>query len=309
MEKRKIEYRYYEIPEGHYCLCMLGEAWERYYAPEVKDMLHFHNYLEIGYNYWGNGVVTVDDLDISYKGAVCTLIPRNIPHSTVTEDNKIDKWEFLFVDLDSFIRNEMSFKRTPNDDVIKKLNKQAYVIHWSENRRLTTIIKCILEEYREKNPFYKEAVKGYLRALVIEMLRISDEMLTSTTVDEKRVNNYIKLGVDYISEHYAEEIKMVDMASECGLSESHFRRLFGETMGMKPWDYVNMVRINKACEMLINEDIAMEEIGYRVGFQNTSTFTRNFKKLTGTTPFQWKKDQKNSENTIKNFKISAKKGW
>ena len=88
-----------------------------------------------------------------------------------------------------------------------------------------------------------------------------------------------------------------------------FRSIFEESMSMKPLDYLNMIRIDKACEIIQNKDYAMEEVGFRVGYQTPSTFNRNFKKLTGKTPYQWKKDENHLGLTKKNYKISAKKGW
>jgi AraC-like DNA-binding protein len=308
-QKKQIEYRYYEIPNGHYVLALLGDNWEQSYGAAVENLLHFHNYMEIGYCYWGNGKLTIEDSNVNYKGGIITIIPENIPHETKSLNNSICKWEYLFIDIDNFIRNEISFSRIMPEEVIKTLNSQAYVIQWSQNKALTSIVKNIIEEYREKKPHYKHAVKGYLKAFVVELLRISEDMSSSLTLEEKKVNSYIEKSVNYISEHYADEIKMSDVADECGLSESHFRRIFEETMSMKPLDYLNMIRIDKACEIIQNKDYAMEEVGFRVGYQTPSTFNRNFKKLTGKTPYQWKKEENTIGITKKNYQISAKKGW
>lgn len=308
-QKRLIEYRYYEMTNGHYCLAMLGEKWEQHYGVDVENLLHFHNYLEIGYCYWGNGTLTIEDSTVAYKGGITTIIPQNIPHTTDSTEGGICKWEYLFVDIENFVKTEMNFKRLIPEEVIKRINKQSYVLQSNQNKALTMLISNILNEYRDQKPHYKEAVKGYLRALVVELLRISEDMSSSLTIDEKRLNSYIEKSVNYISENYAEDIKMADVADICGLSESHFRRIFEESMSMKPLDYVNMIRIDKACELIQNEDIAMEEVGFRVGYQTPSTFNRNFKKLTGKTPYQWKKEENHIDGTTKNYKISAKKGW
>ena len=307
--KKQIEYRYYEIQNGHYVMALLGDKWVQTYGAGEDNLLHFHNYLEIGYCYWGNGKLTIEDTSINYKGGIVTIIPENIPHETRSYNNGICKWEFLFVDIDNFIRTEMQFKRMLPEEVIKRLNTQGYVIQWNQNKALTSIVRNIIEEYREKKPYYKEAVKGYLRAFVTELLRINEDMSNSLTLEEKRLNRYIETSVEYIAEHYAEDIKMSDVAHTCGLSESHFRRIFEESMSMKPLDYLNMIRIDKACEIIQNKDYAMEEVGFRVGYQTPSTFNRNFKKLTGKTPYQWKKEENIIGITKKNYKISAKKGW
>ena len=236
-------------------------------------------------------------------------IPENIPHETKSLNDGICKWEYLFIDIDNFIRKEMQFHRLIPEEVIKRINNQGYVIQWNQNKNLTALVRSVMEEYHEKKPYYRQAVKGYLRAFVAELLRLNEDMSSSLTLEEKRLNSYIERSVNYIAEHFAEEIKMSDVADECGLSESHFRRIFEESMSMKPLDYLNMIRIDKACELMQTTDYAMEEIGFRVGYQTPSTFNRNFKKLTSKTPYQWKKDKNTTGLTKKNYKISAKKGW
>ena len=308
-QKRQIEYRYYEIPSDEYVLALLGESWVQSYGADTENLLHFHNYMEIGYCYWGNGKLTIEESTVSYKGGIITIIPENIPHETKSLNDGICKWEYLFIDIDNFIRKEMQFHRLIPEEVVKRINNQGYVIQWNQNKNLTALIRSIMEEYREKNPYYKQAVKGYLRAFVAELLRLNEDMSSSLTLEEKRLNSYIERSVNYIAEHFAEEIKMSDVAGECGLSESHFRRIFEESMSMKPLDYLNMIRIDKACELMQTTDYAMEEVGFRVGYQTPSTFNRNFKKLTSKTPYQWKKDKNSTGLTKKNYKISAKKGW
>lgn len=308
-QKRQIEYRYYEIPSDEYVLALLGESWVQSYGADTENLLHFHNYMEIGYCYWGNGKLTIEESTVSYKGGIITIIPENIPHETKSLNEGICKWEYLFIDIDNFIRKEMQFHRLIPEEVVKRINNQGYVIQWNQNKNLTALIRSIMEEYREKKPYYKQAVKGYLRAFVAELLRLNEDMSSSLTLEEKRLNSYIERSVNYIAEHFAEEIKMSDVAGECGLSESHFRRIFEESMSMKPLDYLNMIRIDKACELMQTTDYAMEEVGFRVGYQTPSTFNRNFKKLTSKTPYQWKKDKNSTGLTKKNYKISAKKGW
>lgn len=308
-QKRQIEYRYYEIPSDQYVLALLGESWVQSYGAVQENLLHFHNYMEIGYCYWGNGRLVIEESSVNYKGGIITIIPENIPHDTKSEGGGICKWEYLFLDIDNFIKKEMQFHRLIPEEVIKRINNQGYVIQWNQNKQLTSIIRSIIEEYREQRPYYKQAVKGYLRAFVAELLRLNEDMSSSLTLEEKRLNSYIERSVNYISEHYAEDIKMSDVAYECGLSESHFRRIFEESMSMKPLDYLNMVRIDNACEIIQNKDYAMEEVGFRVGYQTPSTFNRNFKKLTGKTPYQWKKEENHLGGAKKNYKISAKKGW
>ena len=53
----------------------------------------------------------------------------------------------------------------------------------------------------------------------------------------------------------------------------------------------------------------MEEIAVKVGFTTTSTFYRNFKRIVGTSPYQWKKSPENFETRLADFNIMIEKGW
>lgn len=104
-------------------------------------------------------------------------------------------------------------------------------------------------------------------------------------------------------------IKMSDLASACNMSESHFRKEFTESMNMRPSDYVNLVRVEKACEMMKKSEASMDEVAYKSGFGNVSSLTRNFRKILNITPYQWKKSSDNYEIQLRQYNISAYKGW
>lgn len=79
-------------------------------------------------------------------------------------------------------------------------------------------------------------------------------------------------------------------------------------MNVLPLEYVNLVRIQKACDMLQQEEEPLESLAWKVGFTSLSTFMRNFKKLVGDTPKQWVlKNGKKNEKV--NYHTKVLKGW
>ena len=101
--------------------------------------------------------------------------------------------------------------------------------------------------------------------------------------------NYVRKIVNYMELHYMEEIKARDYARSCGLSETHMRRIFSEYTNMSPSEYLNVVRINKACELLAHGNDSIEDISRAAGYPVLSTFLRNFRKITGLSPSAWRK--------------------
>ncbi len=308
MKKKDIEFRYYEMPVNSYVLAKLGSGWEQEYGiADAAGLLHFHNYLEIGYCYHGHGILTITDKDYRYSGDMFSIIPANIPHTTHSDPGNICKWEFLFVDIDAFLKNEMADTVLSVSRALHMINSGGRLLKTGEHERLGSLIRMIIEECRSDLPNSRECIKGYLRALVIEMLRLNEEGEVKT--GSLWLNRYIEKTINFIEAHYMEGINVADIARACGLSESHFRRVFEESTGMRPIDFLNMVRVNKACELMIKKDMSMENVGKAVGFQTASGFNRNFKRLTGFSPLQWKNKGLRQGVSLKNYKVSTLKGW
>lgn len=106
-----------------------------------------------------------------------------------------------------------------------------------------------------------------------------------TMAPEQKVNPAVAAILTYINEHYAEEITLEKLCKAAGgLSEQYLCRLFKQTMGMRPVEYILKKRINIAHSYLEKTDMPIAEVAERTGFHNTSYFYRNFKKFTGTSP-------------------------
>ncbi|MCR5301418.1 MAG: AraC family transcriptional regulator [Lachnospiraceae bacterium] len=305
-EKTRLEFRFYDIPKGDYVLPKLGKGWEQEYGIGYGRMLHFHNYLEIGYCYHGRGELLIEDRTYVYGDRMFTVIPENIPHTTISAPGNICKWEFLFVDIKNFIRTEMGSDDLSTDEILRIINKRGTLKTAQNHPALNELILKIIDECRNENMYYKESIKGYLKAFVIEVLRLDEER---EKAGGQKISQFIRKAIEYFTTHYAEDVKIADVAAHCGLSESHFRRNFENSMHMKPVDYLNMIRVDEACRLIRSGDRSIEHIGLAVGYDTPSTFIRNFKKLTGMTPQKWRKIQKESGMVRSGYHISAQKGW
>ncbi len=305
-KKKKIEFRYYTIPTGDYVLPKLGRGWEQEYGLGYGTMLHFHNYLEVGYCYHGRGRLIIEDRVYRYGDGMFSVIPANIPHTTISDPGNICKWEFLFIDSDKFIKNEMS-RGAFADTMIKNVNSRG-TLKSAENHPVTAdVIRDIIRECREQGMLYRESIKGYLYSFFIEVMRLNEERERKNS--KKPLNRYVREAIEYVKSNYSEDLHVADVAESCGLSESHFRRLFEETMHMKPADYVNLIRVESACELLRQTDLSVEQISSRVGYPIPSTFNRNFKSITGMTPVKYRAHGKYVTPENEMYNITAMKGW
>jgi AraC family transcriptional regulator len=93
-----------------------------------------------------------------------------------------------------------------------------------------------------------------------------------------------RLVGSYIEEHLPEQISIATLAGLAHLSAFHFCRAFKKSFGVPPHRYHTRRRIERAKEMLAKRTLSVTEIGFEVGFSETSSFCAAFRKATGLTP-------------------------
>lgn len=93
-----------------------------------------------------------------------------------------------------------------------------------------------------------------------------------------------KAMLQYIQEHYSEEITLLQIAESAHICESECLRCFRSVIGRSPIQYVKQVRVQKAAELLLRTDLKISDIGLQCGFQEMSYFAKAFRELKGCTP-------------------------
>ena len=313
-KKSKIEYRYYEMPAGSPVLALLGEKWYQNYGRGI-DYLHFHNHLEIGYCYQGNGALTLEDKDIHYHGEMFSVIPANFLHTTNSIGDHICHWEYLFIDVEGFLSQIYKDNAHMKERLIQRVNQRACFYRESERPAMAALIHQIIETMRERKEFYLEEVKGYVLALLIEIARDNAackeiRKIEKQEQDTKAPNSsVISQALDYISEFYSYPIRIEELAKICHISETHFRRVFHECMHMTPVEYINWVRVRAACELLRKSNDSVSSIASRTGFATLSTFNRNFQRFMSISPQQWRKNPEHYERKLLEYDIKIREGW
>ena len=305
--KSKIEFRYYKMPAGSPVLALLGQKWIQAYGVGL-DCLHFHNYMEIGYCYEGQGILTIGETDYRFSGKQFSVIPQNCPHTTISDEGTVSRWEFLYIDVEEILQglypsyaNEKKKER-----IIQRINSEAVFRKAADSPEMADKILRILNIMRKTEEFYLEEVSGLLVALLVALAREKQDGAQGIN-DEKMV--LISDALDYVSDHYMESIRIEELAGLCHISETHFRRIFSAYMNMGPLEYINLVRIQNACDLLRKTDVLVADIAYKCGYSTLSTFNRNFKQVTGISPVEWRKRPEHFEQQMLKFEIHSEKGW
>ncbi len=120
------------------------------------------------------------------------------------------------------------------------------------------------------------------------MTRFSDQIFNLTNVKHADV---IYRAVNYIKKNYRCKITLEETAAYVYLSPAYFSSVFKEETGENFNVYVNMVRVEGAKKLLLNEEIALSDVAPLVGFEGQSYFSKVFKKMTGVTPGKYRESR------------------
>lgn len=99
----------------------------------------------------------------------------------------------------------------------------------------------------------------------------------------------MKIMLQYIQEHYGEELTLTKIAQSAAVSENECLRCFRTMIGSTPIRYVKQVRIQRAAELLAATDRKISDIGGMCGFQEMSYFAKIFRELKGYTPKEYRR--------------------
>lgn len=92
--------------------------------------------------------------------------------------------------------------------------------------------------------------------------------------------------------YFHEPIRVAELAELSGMSESHFSRQFKAAVGTSPIDWLRRERINQAKRRLAESDDAVKEIARQAGYTDQFFFSKDFKRMTGLTPSQFREQER-----------------
>jgi AraC-like DNA-binding protein len=130
-----------------------------------------------------------------------------------------------------------------------------------------------------------------------ELSRWTDYRLLSNVqlqgADDDAQVDQINTIVNRMTDNVAEQRSAAEVAAELNMSESRFSRFFRRSTGNTYTDFVNRLRINRACQLLMESDRLITHICYEVGFNNVANFNRRFLEIKGMTPSEFRRQSEN----------------
>lgn len=130
-----------------------------------------------------------------------------------------------------------------------------------------------------------------MEKICVILQEILENFMDAAFYDTHKGNMYIRKALCYMEENFRQHITLELTADHVGLSPNYFSSLFRSVMGTGFSDYLNNKRIDEAKRLLLMTDYAPTDIAIFLGFPDQSYFCKVFKKITGTTPGQFRNNQ------------------
>lgn len=231
----------------------------------LTNLPHWHSDNELVYAEKGSASVYIDGNTFKLCEGQCIYIAPNCMHYIKGENGSILTF-FLF-------DKELSIKIVNNKVLISPLLKGNYDFN--------TLFQLIDRELAIASPLSAMSVNNRIERLMIDIF--SNEELSHTVVqDDYLVERYKNLLIE-INEHYA-DYTIEDAARFTALSESYFSKFFKKMADMTFTQYMNLVRVEKAIEIIRSGKTTMTDIAISCGFGTIRNFNRVFKDITGFSP-------------------------
>lgn len=134
-------------------------------------------------------------------------------------------------------------------------------------------------------------IESLANVLAVNLLRGYSTTGRSVAVYEGGLSDFKMLQISqYIHAHLDQEIKLADLANVAGISQFHFSRLFKQSMGISPHQYLIQQRVERAKQLLKSSKLAIAEIALQCGFNSQSHLGKSFREATGMTPNDYRKN-------------------
>lgn len=246
----------------------------------------------------GNGSMHMHD--IMALEFVVNKSARHVINGRMFECHKGCLYLFTPIDMHQFTNIERGFEvyslsflqeliQNRFDDKITYEKSPYFAILNDESfSKVLFMFKNILNEYKKNGAFENIIVESSISIIIAELFQNLTRESRAISM-RGRSDIMLRKAFKYVRENFTQKIFISDIASELGISESHFSRYFKDKVGVTFSKYVLNMRLDYAKNLILTSNLNMTEVCYECGIESTSYFTKKFKEKFGYSPLQLRK--------------------
>ncbi len=249
---------------------------------------HWHEHMEFLFFTSGSAVIECGSTPIACRsGDLCVVNSNELHYGFSTSENL--SYYAMIVDISLLHSHAMDAVETKFITPIAR-NQILFQNLVSGDEEINRCMQMLIHELHQQELGYELSVKSQLYGLLSLLVRKYVAATSKLDAYRHRLKGLERLApvFAYIDDHYKEKLSVEQLASIAGLSRYHFSRLFKQLTDKSLIEYVNLIRINKAENMLRGKSMNISEIAMATGFSDIYYFSRTFKKLKKMSPTEWR---------------------
>lgn len=260
--------------------------------PHFDSIWHYHPEMELHYIIKGTGVQFIGDKVSNFSDGDMLFLGQNLPHTWRCADEFFQNDPALYVEAivlhflpECFGKDFFSIPETILVKDFFEASKRGFIIKEPSKSAIINLLDKTLESSGiDRVILMINILKELMNA---EKLWISDFTNPSPAIDKKM--SLFNSIYSYALENYNRQISLGEIANHANMCVSSFCRTFKLITKKTFVDFLIEIRVSHACRLLVEEDLDMESVALKSGFNNLSNFYRQFKKIKNCTPLMYKK--------------------
>ena len=260
---------------------------------------HEHNFLEIAYISKGSAIHYLKNTCLTVHEGDYFVIDYNESHKFSKDLNNHTGFEVINIlfkpeFIDASLKDCRGFADLVTNASINcsYFNLQTVptsLIYHDDTGELRQLFLKMLREYTEKDPKHQELLRCYLTEIIILTLRKTHKSVSDMVKSDKKLNDLLQ----YINRNYMNDIRLKDISSEMGYTQSYLSSIFTKSLGISFSKYLQNIRIAQACNQLTTTDKSVDEISEECGYNDIKFFRKLFKEKLKMSPTEFRKMSRN----------------
>lgn len=262
---------------------------------------HWHYFAEFIYMLEGSAEMHCNDFSSILKEGEMMIFHPSAVHAIYPVDEKMPVYAVLKFDINRFTHTpayapklRSIFQYAEKMDMKILFESEAV-----EEAQCSQIWSACLSEIGAYKYGRDLVLQANIYELLMKIIRLwlDDGMVIDSRLIPQTEDSTIENITEYIDLSLSENLRVADIAEQCGLSYSCFAKKFRERYGMSCKQYIEKMRVYKAEEFLLFTDFDLNYISQETGFSDCSHFIKNFKLYRGITPKQFRSSRSKKEYT------------
>ena len=248
------------------------------YGGDWHSVPHTHNHLELFYIIGGKGQFLINDQLYPVNTNHLVIINPNVIHTEVSLNAQ--PLEYIVLGVDGI---ELSISDTSDG--------QFCILDHFESLDIASCLRNILREMELKQPGHEDICQAFMEILIIRLMRSTGLSVPAETVSGS-TNRQCAAVRRYIDLHFKEALTLDQLAEAGHMNKFYLSHAFKREYGVSPINYMISRRIEESKYLLVETDLALSQIAQLLGFSSLSYFSQVFHRTQGTTPKEYRQQQK-----------------